>query len=109
MIHAILRRLARFIPHDPVTRAGLGPFTLPASAQWMESVFAYHDFYYDIGPANNMRLSDIDWRIFRALTIAAAQAEDPMQRCHRAHQICLYWPIMRRAGHILYNRHGDGK
>jgi len=71
----------------------------------MQSVFEMHDRYYDIGPASEMRLSEIDWRIFKALTIAAELPDDPMDRCHRAADICKYWPIMRSAGHYLYNRH----
>lgn len=105
----LLKWLATFIPEDPETKGGLGPFTISEDAAWMEPVFAYHDHYYVIGPSIGMRLSDIDWRIFKALTIAAEQADDPMEKCHRASHICLYWPIMRKAGHYLYNRHGENK
>lgn len=101
----ILKWLARFIPRDPETKAGFGPFEISEEAKWMESVLQYHDLYYDIGPEKDMRLSDIEWRIFKALTIAAEQVEDPMERCKRAKHICRYWPIMRSAGHYLYDRH----
>lgn len=101
----ILKYLAKFIPRDPDNTGGFGPFRLPKRAEWMNQVFKYHDYYYDIGPGMGMRLSDIDWRIFKALTIAAELAEDPMEKCHRAKDICKYWPIMRSAGHYLYARH----
>ena len=101
----MLKWLARLIPRDPSTKAGLGPFTLPESAKWMETVFEYHDHYYEIGPSHGMRLADIDWRIFKALVQAAEIPEDPMERCHRANDVCLYWSIMRKAGHLLYARH----
>jgi len=100
----ILKWLASFLPRDPSNDAGFGPFGLPDSALWMNEIFQFHDLYYDKGPENNMRLSDIDWRIFKALTIKAEEPEDYIERCHRAHDICTYWPIMRRAGHYLYNR-----
>lgn len=100
----LLKWLARLIPRDPNNTGGFGPFRLPEDAAWMNQVFEYHDYYYDVGPESGMRLSDIDWRIFKALTILAEQSEDPMERCHRAAQICEYWPIMRKAGHYLYNR-----
>ncbi len=100
----LLKWLARQIPMDQDDSAGFGPFRLPESAHWMESVFKYHDYYYRIGPQADMRLSDIDWRIFKALTIAAELPEDPMERCKRARQICRYWPIMRSVGHYLYGR-----
>lgn len=101
----LLKWFATFIPVDPDTKGGLGPFTIPDRCHWMESVFAYHDHWYVIGPRIDMRLSEIDWRIFKALTIAAEEAEDWMERCHRAGDICTYWPIMRSAGHYLYARH----
>lgn len=100
-----LKWLARLIPRDPSNAAGMGPFRLPEDAAWMQPIFNYHDHYYDVGPSSGMSLSEIDWRIFKALTIAAEQAEETMERCHRARQICRYWPIMRSAGHYLYKRH----
>lgn len=104
----LLKWLFSWIPEDPETKAGIGPLKLPESAAWMETVFKYHDYYYVIGPAQSMRLSDIDWRIFKALTVAAEEVEDPMERCHRASDICLYWPLMRKFGHYLYARHAKG-
>ena len=102
----ILKWVASFLPRDPSDTGGYGPFRLPARADWMNAVFVYHDHYSDEGPKQNppMRLSDIDWRIFKALTILAESPEDPMERCHRAADICEFWPIMREAGHYLYNR-----
>lgn len=101
----ILKWLASFLPRDPSNDAGYGPFRLPSpECDWMQPVFTYHDMYFDIGPDADMKLSDIDWRIFKALTIAAELPDDPMERCHRAMQITKYWPIMRRADHYLYNR-----
>lgn len=102
-----LKWLARLIPRDPNNTGGFGPFRLPERAQWMNAVFKYHDHYYDVGPESGMKRGDIDWRVFKALVILAEQAEDEVQRCHRAHDICKYWPIMRSAGYYLYNRHGD--
>lgn len=101
----VLKWLAKLLPVDENDSAGFGPFRLPKSADWMQSVFRYHDYYYRIGPKQGMRLSDIDWRIFKALTIAAEIPEDPMERCRRARQICRYWPLMRVFGHYLYGRH----
>lgn len=100
----ILKWIASFLPRDPSNEAGFGPFRLPERCAWMQPIFEYHDKYYDEGPVAGMKLSDIDWRIFKALTIAAEQTEDLIERCHRAHDICRYWPIMREAGHYLYNR-----
>ena len=100
----LVKWIAKLIPRDPSNEAGMGPFRLPESARWMDSVFVMHDHYYDVGPENNMRLSDIDWRIFKALTILAEQPEDTIERCHRAYDICRYWPIMRSFGHTLYGR-----
>lgn len=55
-----------------------------------------------------MRLSEIDARIFKALSIAATQESlDWMEQCHRIGDICEYWPIMRSVGHYLYNRQGE--
>jgi hypothetical protein len=104
----LLKQLAKLLPTDPSDRAGYGPFRLPQDAEWMESVFRYHDYYYEIGPEAGMKLSDIDWRIFKALSIAAEIPDDTIERCHRAHQICDYWPIMRSIGHLLYGRHREG-
>lgn len=101
----VIKYLAKLLPLDESDTAGYGPFRLPKSARWMEPVFEYHDYYYRIGPDAGMRLSDIDWRIFKALTIAAEQAEDPIERCKRATQICRYWRIMRVVGRYLYGRH----
>ena len=101
----LLKWFARFLPRDPNNSGGFGPFRLPERALWMNDVFKYHDLYYDIGPAADMPLSEIDWRVFKALTILAETAETYMERCHRAHDICTYWPIMRKAGHYLYKRH----
>jgi hypothetical protein len=103
----LIKELAILIPDDPENKAGWGPFTLPDRCDWMASVFWYHDHYYEVGPNIDppMRLSDIDWRIFKALTILAEQPADPMERCCRAKDICKYWPIMRSAGHYLYARH----
>lgn len=100
-----LKWLARLLPIDPRNDAGFGPFRLPKRCEWMQAVFRYHDHYYIEGPKVGMRLSEIDWRIFKALTIAADEPEDWMHKCHRARDICRYWPIMRSAGHYLYNRH----
>jgi hypothetical protein len=105
----LLKLLAKLLPVDQSDAAGYGPFRLPKEAAWMESVFEYHDHYYRVGPQAGMRLSDIDWRVFKALTIAAEEAEDPMDRCHRATQICKYWLPMRKFGHYLYARHGMEK
>lgn len=99
--------LASLIPRDPDNSGGFGPFRLPESAQWMNAVFEHHDRYYDIGPEAGMTLSEIDWRIFKALTILAEQPEKYMDRCHRASDICRYWPIMRAFGHYLYDRHAE--
>lgn len=101
----LLKELARLLPEDPNGTAGYGPFRLPKRCDWMQPIFAMHDHYYKVGPKSGMRLSDIDWRIFKALTIAAELPEDPMERCHRAKDICEYWPIMRSVGHYLYARH----
>lgn len=100
----VLKWLASFIPRDPSNEAGMGPFRLPDSALWMNSVFVMHDYYYDIGPGSDMKLSDIDWRIFKALVILAEQPDEPMERCRRARDICRYWPLMRSADHYLYGR-----
>lgn len=100
-----LKWFAKLLPEDPNEKAGYGPFTLPDRCVWMQSVFKTHDHYYDIGPSIHMKLSDIDWRIFRALVMAADTVDDPMELCHRAHDICTYWPIMRDFGHYLYGRH----
>lgn len=70
----------------------------------MNQVFVMHDHYYDVGPAAGMPRAEIDWRIFKALTILAEQEPDLIQRCHKVHDICRYWPIMRGAGFYLYNR-----
>lgn len=100
----IIKWLAKLLPRDPNNTAGYGPFRLPDDCDWMQPVFSAHDRYYDVGPDAQMSLSEIDWRIFKALTIAAELPEDTIERCHRAHQICRYWPIMRSVGHYLYNR-----
>jgi hypothetical protein len=102
----LLKELAKLLPDDPSNRAGYGPFRLPDDAEWMQPIFAMHDRYYVVGPGAGMRLSDIDWRIFKGLTIAAELPEDPLERCSRARQICTYWPVMRSLGHYLFNRHG---
>lgn len=108
----LLKWLARWIPHDPKGRAGLGPFDLEwwdPDAKWMwDIVKVYHDLWYEIGPKQDppMPLSEIDWRIFKAWTIAAGLPESDMERCKRAKQICYYWPKMRSLDHYLYNRHG---
>ncbi len=104
----LLKWLAKLLPRDESNTGGFGVFRLPEDAEWMNGAFKYHDYYYDIGPDQDMRLSDIDWRTFKALVILAEQAEDPMDRCNRARQICKYWPIMRSAGHYLYARHKKG-
>lgn len=101
--------LASFIPEDSSDKAGFGPFTISESAAWMEHIFRdYHDRYYKIGPSCGMRLSEIDVRIFKALTIAATLPElDTIEQCHRIAEICFYWPIMHKAGHYLYRRHAQ--
>lgn len=101
----ILKELAKLLPEDSQEGGGYGIFRLPESARWMESVFKYHDHYYEIGVENNMALSDIDWRIFKALTIKAETEPDLIKRCSMVHDICRYWPIMRSVGHYLYGRH----
>lgn len=100
----VLRWLARYIPVDPNPDGGLWIFRLPERARWMNAVFVYHDNYYIQGPMMGMKLSDIDWRVFKSLTILAETEPDLIKRCHRARDICRYWPIMRTAGHILYDR-----
>ena len=105
----ILKWLARFIPRDPSNEAGFGPFRLPPECDWMQEIFAFHDMYYDAGPAAGMKLSDIDWRIFKALAIKAETEPDLIERCHKVLQICEYWPIMRKVGHYLYDRSRDDK
>lgn len=101
----IIKWIAKLIPVDPDPTGGFWFFRLPERCQWMQSAFKYHDYYYEIGFDHDMRLSDIDWRIFKALTILAEQPDDPMERCRRAKDICKYWRIMRIAGRFLYNRH----
>ena len=100
----ILKWLASFLPRDSSNDAGYGPFRLPDRCAWMQEIFAYHDLYYDQGPAIDMKLSDIDWRVFKALCIKAEEVDDHIERCHRAHDICKYWPVMRQAGHYMYGR-----
>lgn len=100
----ILKWLVSFLPRDPSSEAGYGPFRLPPECDWMQEIFEYHDEWYDVGPDSGMRLSDIDWKIFKALTLKAETDPDPIERCHKALQICEYWPIMRKAGHYLYGR-----
>lgn len=100
----ILKWLASFLPRDSSNEAGYGPFRLPDRCDWMQEIFEFHDLYYDEGPKNDMRLSDIDWRIFKALVLKAETEPDLIERCHRAHDICRYWPIMRSFGHTLYGR-----
>lgn len=103
----LLKELARLLPIDPSGTAGYGPFRLPERCAWMESVFAYHDHYYVVGPESGMRLSEIDARVFKALSIKATQSDlDWIEQCHRIHDICDYWPVMRSVGHYLFNRHG---
>lgn len=104
----LLKIIANQIPRDSDNSGGFGPFRLPEeAAAWMSEIFEYHDRYYDIGPTLTppMPLSEIDWRIFRALTIKAESAETDIERCHRAHDICRYWPVMRSVGHYLYGRY----
>jgi hypothetical protein len=101
----VLKWLARFIPRDPQTGGGFGPFRLPERARWMNVIFEYHDLWYDIGPDSDMRLSEIDWKVFKALAILAESEPDLIKRCQKVHDICKYWSIMRSAGHYLYNRH----
>lgn len=102
----LLKELAKLLPYDSDNSAGYGPFRLPDECQWMESVFSMHDHYYIVGPESGMRLSEIDARIFKALSIKATQPElDWMEQCHRIKHICEYWPIMRSVGHYLYARH----
>ncbi len=95
-----------FIPEDRATKGGYGPFTLPERCFWMEAIFAYHDHYYEVGPECDMRLSEVDVRIAKALMIEATRPDlDWMEQAHRIKDICRYWPIMRTAGHYLYGRH----
>jgi len=101
------RWLVRQIPEDPSDEPGFWFLRLPKRCDWMRSVFRYHDYFYRIGPKYDMRLSDIDWRTFKALVIAAEVPEDPMERCHRANDICRYWRLARIGGHSLFNRHRD--
>lgn len=110
----LLKELVKLIPEDHEAKAGLGPFVLQdwdPDTVWMEHIFRdYHDHYYEVGPSSRMRLSEIDTRIFKALAIAATLPElDWMDQCHRIKHICKYWPIMRSAGHYLYNRHEETK
>jgi hypothetical protein len=103
----VLKWLARWIPRDPVPKAGLGPFVLPKSCAWMSELLAeHHDRFYDIGPEQDppMRLSDVDSRVFNALVMLANTEPDPILRCHRFRQICEVWPVMHSAGHYLYAR-----
>jgi hypothetical protein len=102
----LLKWLARFLPRDPNNTGGFGPFRLPKRALWMNEIFKYHDLWYDIGPKHGMRLSDIDCRVWKGLCLLAEEEPDLIKRCHMYHDICRYWPIMRSAGHYLYNRHG---
>lgn len=102
----LLKLMASYIPEDPENKPGLFIFELPDRCSWMASIFEYHDNWYKVGPSIGMRLSEIDWRIFKGLTIKAEEPSDWMERCHRAQDICTYWSIMRSAGHYLYNRHG---
>ncbi len=103
----VLKWLAHFLPVDPDPTGGFWIFRLPERCKWMGSVFEAHDRYYIEGPLLDppMRLADIDWRVFKALTMAAESEPDLIKRCHRAKDICKYWRIMRACGHALYNRH----
>jgi hypothetical protein len=101
----VLKWILKFLPEDPNPNAGFWIFRLPESAMWMNRVLVYHDEWYRTGPKIGMRLSDIDWRIFKALTIYIETVEDPMERCQMVQDVCRYWPIMRRVGRKLYGRH----
>lgn len=106
----ILKIIAKQIPRDPESKGGFWVFQLPDDCEWMQGVFKYHDLYYDIGAKAGMRLSEIDARIFKALSIAATHSDlDWMEQCHRIRQVCRYWPIMRSAGHYLFNRHKENE
>lgn len=108
----VLKWLAKWIPEDKTKRSGWGPFNLetldPEAAAWMGPILRqYHDPWFKQGPELDppMRLSDIDVRIWKALTIAATLPElDPIVQCHRLKDIAFYWPKMHSAGHYLYGR-----
>lgn len=100
----ILKWIFKWIPEDPDPTGGFYAFRLPKSCEWMNDVLEYHDRWYRDGPKIGMKLSDIDWRIYKALTIRIEQEMDLIKRCHMAEQVCWVFPIMRKVGRKLYGR-----
>lgn len=107
----LFKEIASLIPEDEENKAGFGPFTLPKEAAWMEQVFAqYHDPYYKVGPGIGMELHEVDVRVAKGLFIVATKADlSWKEQATRIEHICLYWSIMRSAGHYLYARNYKNK
>ena len=70
----------------------------------MQRAANLHDWDYDTGPKEGKRLSQVDAELFKRWSLEALSCEDPMDACHRIMDVCRYWPIARRAGHLLYGR-----
>lgn len=101
----ILKKLLNYIlPEDPDDSAGYGPFRLPSpECDWMARAATLHDWEFTNAEKSGKRLSEVDWELFYRWVLEAKSEQDPAKRCHRAREICRYWPLARIAGRYLWD------
>jgi len=97
-----LKWLLSKLPQDPSTKAGWGPFRLPADCEWMQRAAELHDYDYARSATSGQRLSDADAALFWRWAFEAHHEDDPIKRCRKFTQICRYWPIARNFGRYLW-------
>jgi hypothetical protein len=97
-----LKWILSFLPEDPSTQAGWGPFRLPEECDWMQKDAEVHDYDYSRSGTSGQKLSEADGNLFQRWAMRAMQEEDPIKRCRKFTHICKYWPIARNFGRYLW-------
>lgn len=92
---------------DKCDRCGVGVFSLPTDHPFTRAC-RLHDYEFDQAHAgqNNKTRAEVDAELFhRWALIAKNTSTTKMQECDLLLDICRYWPLARKLGHLFW----DGK
>ena len=93
-----LKWFLNLFPPEADDSAGWGPFRLPEEEKWMERAARLHDWDYVNSKEGTKKRSEADFDLFYRWALEAHAEIDPIKRCHKAQEICKYWPLARKGG-----------
>lgn len=94
----------RLLPQDSDISCGYGPLKLRYDHPFTRAC-ELHDWEYSQSHADtpDKPIARVDWDLFYRWVIISKSASTDSERCRLALDICIYWPLARLGGVVLWD------